>query len=103
MSKLTRCPLTLPVLPLTNSGTSGFFFWGIMLDPVQKLSEISIKLKNGLDHITNSSDHLERWVIKSDEFALNSIKKSLSDTASIEFSMTPSKSNNLATNLLSIG
>ena len=67
-----------------------------MLDPVQKLSEISIKLKNGLDHITNSSDHLERWVIKIDAIALNSIKKTISDTASIAFSITTSKFHNLA-------
>jgi hypothetical protein len=58
-----------------------------MLDPVQKLSEISINSKNGLDHIINSSDHLDKCVIKRDALALNSIKKSLSDTASIEFAV----------------
>ncbi|OPZ61284.1 MAG: hypothetical protein BWY88_00308 [Synergistetes bacterium ADurb.Bin520] len=34
----TRCPTNCPALPRMSSNTSGFFFWGIMLDPVQKAS-----------------------------------------------------------------
>ena len=30
-----RLPYTLPVLPLISSAISGFFFWGMMLDPVE--------------------------------------------------------------------
>ena len=74
-----------------------------MLDPVQKPSDISTNLKNGLDHIINSSAHLDKCIIKIEAAALNSIRKSLSETASIEFCITPSKPSFLATKFLFIG
>ena len=34
VSRLMRSPYTRPVLPRTSSATSGFFFWGMMDEPV---------------------------------------------------------------------
>ena len=34
-------PITAPDFPLINSGTSGFFFCGIIDDPVQNASSMS--------------------------------------------------------------
>ena len=33
--RAVRSPYTRPVLPRISSATSGFFFWGIMLEPVE--------------------------------------------------------------------
>jgi hypothetical protein len=38
VSRLIRWPLTRPLLPRTSSGTSGFFFCGMIEEPVQKRS-----------------------------------------------------------------
>ncbi|SKO72087.1 Uncharacterised protein [Mycobacteroides abscessus subsp. massiliense] len=48
--------MTRPDLLRTSSGTSGFFFCGMMDEPVQKRSAMSIKPKRGLIHKINSSD-----------------------------------------------
>ena len=34
VSRVIREPYTRPVLPRTSSATSGFFFWGMMEEPV---------------------------------------------------------------------
>ena len=98
-----RFPYILPVLPRTSSATSGFFFWGIMLLPVQKASGSSINPNSLVDHIMSSSLILEKCIIIIDEAARNSITKSLSDTASRLLLVTLSKPSCLATYPLSIG
>ena len=35
VSRENREPYTRPVLPRTSSATSGFFFWGMMDEPVE--------------------------------------------------------------------
>src|SRR5208337_210604 len=55
-----RFPYTRPVLPRINSGTSGFFFWGMMLEPVQNASLISMKANSGLDQVIAVCDRVHR-------------------------------------------
>ena len=96
-------PLARPVLPRASSGTSGFFFCGMMEEPVQKRSAISIKPTRGLIQIINSSDIREICVITREAAAQNSIAKSRSDTASSELWQTSSKPKVAATRWRSIG
>ena len=39
LERLKKFPANLPILPLTNSAESGFFFWGIIELPVEKSSD----------------------------------------------------------------
>ena len=78
-------------MPRTSSGTSGFFFCGMIELPVQKRSGRSMKLNWALVHSTSSSLMRDRWVTHSAARAQNSIAKSRSLTASREFSQTSSK------------
>ncbi len=91
VSSATRSPWTRPTFPRTSSGTSGFFFWGMIEEPVQKRSGRSMKPKRSDDHSTSSSEKRERWVIASAAQPVNSMAKSLSLTASSEFSAGRSK------------
>ena len=101
--RLISCPYTRPVLPRASSGTSGFFFCGMIEEPVQKRSAIWMKPTRGLIHITSSSDRRLMCIIKSAQAEVNSMAKSRSETASSEFSQTPSKPSSAATNSRSIG
>jgi len=79
--------VTLPVLPRAKlGGTVGFFFCGMIEEPVQKRSAAFTKPNRGLVHRISSSDRRDRWTIASAAQAQNSIAKSRSDTASMEFS-----------------
>ena len=75
----------------------------MMDEPVQNLSAISTNPNIGLDHMMSSSENLDKWVMSKDATKVNSIAKSLSETASIEFSHKPSNLSFLATLFLSIG
>ena len=75
----------------------------MMDDPVQNPSAISTNPNMGLDHMMSSSENLDKWVISKDAAKVNSIAKSLSETASSEFSQTPSNFSFLATLFLSMG
>ncbi len=83
--------MTRPVLPRASSGTSGFFFCGMIDEPVQKRSAMSMKPTRGLIQITSSSDMRETCVMISAAAAQNSMAKSRSDTASSELWQTSSK------------
>src|SRR5699024_12218197 len=83
-------------LPRTSSGTSGFFFCGMIELPVQKRSGKLIKLNYALVHNTSSSLMRERCVMVSAARAQNSMAKSRSLTASREFSQMPAKPNSSA-------
>jgi hypothetical protein len=60
-----RLPLTRPVLPRISSGTSGFFFCGMIDEPVQKRSARSTNAKRGFIQMMISSQKRERCVITS--------------------------------------
>ena len=98
-----RWPYIRPVLPRTSSGTSGFFFCGIILEPVQKLSPKSTKSNCAELHNTSSSEKRERCIMISEQAETNSIAKSRSLTPSNEFSHSPSKPSSRAVNSRSIG
>ena len=55
--------MTRPLLPRTSSGTSGFFFCGMIELPVQKRSASVTKPKRGLVHSTSSSAKRDRCII----------------------------------------
>ena len=58
-----KLPNDMPVLPLKYSRGSGFFFCGIIDDPVTILSFRFINLKASEFHIINSSAILEMWTL----------------------------------------
>ena len=41
-SSAIKSPNTRPLLPRISSAMSGFFFWGMMLEPVEKASSSSM-------------------------------------------------------------
>ena len=86
--------MTRPVLPRSSSGTSGFFFCGMIDEPVHQASARLMKPNCADDHSTSSSDMREKCVIRTAAAATNSIAKSRSLTASSEFSAGRSKPSN---------
>src|SRR5207253_962675 len=59
VSRATSAPYTRPVLPRISSGTSGFFFCGMIEEPVQNRSASWTKAKRGFDQITSvAREHL---------------------------------------------
>src|SRR5437899_2960170 len=55
VNRPTRWPLTRPVLPRTSSAASGFFFCGMIEEPVEKESESRTKPNCGVDQMMISS------------------------------------------------
>ena len=80
-------PKIRPIFALTNSAASGFFFWGIIEEPVENLSDNSINLNCAEDHITSSSANRLKCIAQIEEEAKNSKAKSRSLTASREFAV----------------
>ena len=103
MISAIRWPTTRPVLPRASSGTSGFFFCGMIDEPVVKRSAIWMKAKFWL--IQRISSSLMRLMCTMHRLAaaLNSIAKSRSLTASRLFWHTPSMFSVLATSSRSSG
>src|SRR3569833_795746 len=91
-----KSPLTRPVLPRTSSGTSGFFFCGMMDEPVQKRSGRWMKSNCAEDHRINSSEKRERFVSSSAAAAQNSNAKTQTHTATSENTATTTKPKNCA-------
>merc|ERR1711965_648911 len=79
-----KFPNVNPDLPLRYSRRSGFFFWGIIDDPVTILSERLIKLKPSELQIISSSAILEICIEQTEILYKKSKTKSLSETVSIE-------------------
>ena len=79
-----KFPYIEPVLPLRYSSKSGFFFCGIIEDPVTTLSDKFIKLKPSELHIINSSAILDMCIEHTEALYKKSRTKSLSETVSIE-------------------
>ena len=103
VSSATRWPFTRPVLPRISSGTSGIFLLrhdrGAGAEAVGEIDEAEARAhpQDQLFAEARQVRHHERRA------AQNSIAKSRSDTASSEFSHTPSKPSSFATIWRSIG
>ncbi|OPY27364.1 MAG: hypothetical protein A4E31_01181 [Methanomassiliicoccales archaeon PtaU1.Bin030] len=99
---LTRSPKAAPARPRVSSATSGFFFWGIMLLPVEYASAISKKPNSGEDQYTSSSHKDERCTAVRAAAKRYSATKSRSDTPSMELAHGASKPSSCAVYVLSI-
>ena len=83
--------MTRALLPRTSSATSGFFFCGMIDEPVQYASPNSMKSNCADIQRINSSLMRDRCTMSNAAAAMNSIQKSRSLTASMEFSQIASK------------
>ena len=90
-------------MPRTSSGTSGFFFCGMIEEPVQKRSGRSMKSNWALVHSTSSSLIRDRCISRMLAKDVNSMAKSRSLTASRLFSAGRSKPNSSAVTWRSMG
>ncbi|MOA03443.1 hypothetical protein D3C78_1229500 [compost metagenome] len=80
----TSEPLMRPVLARTSSAASGFFFCGMIDEPVEKASDRRMKPNCGVDQITISSARRDRCVAQIEAIDRNSSAKSRSETVSME-------------------
>jgi len=72
-----------------SSAMSGFFFWGMMDEPVAKLSDRAMK-RNSDEHQRMISSAIRlKCIIRMERSAESSSTKSRSDTPSSEFSVAP--------------
>src|SRR3989339_3018 len=78
----TRPPYTRAHFARRSSRASGFFFCGIMLEPVQRDSSMSKKPNSSVHHKIHSSASLDTCMASMDRHEANSIQKSLSPVAS---------------------
>src|SRR3954466_444478 len=91
VSRPVRLPTKRPDLPRASSAMSGFFFCGMIDDPVAQASS-SRAQPNSVDvQSTTSSPSRERWTPISAAAKQNSAAKSRSLTPSIELSEARSK------------
>ena len=97
--EVVRKILAAPVSPTRGEGSMK----GQMLEPVVKRSAICMKPKFWLIQMMSSSLKRLMCTMHKEAAAVNSMAKSLSETASKEFSHTPSNLSFLATLFLSIG
>ena len=74
VSNVILSPKTLPLLPRTSSAISGFFFCGIIDEPVENASSSSMNLNSQLHHIMISSENLERCTIIIERTDANSMQ-----------------------------
>ena len=95
-SKVVRFPMKRPALPLANSAISGFFFCGMMDEPVEKASSKVTQPNSWVFQIVNSSPIRERWIPNMAKIKSASATKSLSLTASMLFLVTPAKARSAA-------
>ena len=58
----TRCAATRGALARSSSAASGFFFWGMIDEPLDHASGISTKPNSSVDQITSSQPRRERCV-----------------------------------------
>ena len=74
VKSVIRSPYTRPVLPRISSQTSGFFFWGMMEEPVEKASSSSTNLNSQEHQAMISSDSREICIIKIDSALVSSMQ-----------------------------
>ena len=79
-----------------SSVTSGFFFWGMMEEPVVKASSSSTKRNSQLHQRMTSSDRRERCIMQVAMAAQSSMQKSRSETPSMELWQGAAKPSSLA-------
>ena len=91
VSSPIRSPYTRPVLPRTSSVMSGFFFWGMMDEPVENWSARVTKRNSQLHHRQISSEKRDRCIISMDRSESSSSAKSRSETPSRLFRLMPLK------------
>ena len=82
---------------------SGFFFCGMMLEPVVYASSSSTNLNSHDAHRMTSSARRDRCIIKIEQALRISRQKSRSDTPSRLLSVMPSKPRSLAADARSVG
>ena len=92
-----RWPTTRGALARRSSAASGFFFWGMIDDPLDHASGSSTKPNSSLDQSTSSAPRRERCVAHVAAAARKSRTKSRLATASIEFGATCAKPSSSAT------
>ena len=97
VSRPVRPPISRPALPRASSATSGFFFCGMIEDPVAYASSISAQPNSCEVHSTISSPSRDRCTPSRAATKQNSAAKSRSLTASIEFGAAASKPSSAAT------
>ena len=98
-----RSPNTRPLLPRISSVISGFFFCGMMLEPVENASSSSMNLNSHEHQRMISSENLERCTIASEIAAAISAQKSRSATPSRLLRLTPEKPSSFAVKSRSSG
>ena len=82
---------------------SGFFFWGMMDEPVVKPSSSSTKRNSQLLHRISSSEKRDRCIISTAQAERNSTQKSRSDTPSMLLRATEEKPSCWASHTRSMG
>ena len=55
-------PITRPAWPRTSSAAAGFFFCGMIEEPVERLSGMRTKPKGWLAQMISSSAKRDRWI-----------------------------------------
>ena len=91
MKSATIAPRMRPILARISSAASGFFFCGMIEEPVEKASESVTKRNWTVDQITSSSASRLRCMAQMLAEERNSSAKSRSLTASSEFAAGRSK------------
>ena len=89
--------MSRPALPRASSAMSGFFFCGMIEEPVAKASSSSTQPNSGEVHSTTSSPSRDRCTPISAATNRNSAAKSRSETASIELAAAAVKPSSWAT------
>ncbi len=91
MVRLVKPPITRPTLARISSAASGFFFCGMIDEPVVKASDSLMKLNCGVVHRTISSARRDRCVAQIVAADRASRAKSRAETLSRELAIGPSK------------
>ena len=102
-SSAIKSPNTRPLLPRMSSAMSGFFFWGMMLEPVEKASSSSINWNSQEHHSTSSSQKRDRCTMMREAPKAISAQKSRSETPSRLFWLIWEKPSSFAVMVLSKG
>ncbi len=95
-SNPVRWPISRPALPRASSATSGFFFCGMIDEPVEYASSSAAQPNSREAHRQTSSPIRERWTPIIAAAKRNSAAKSRSDTASMELAIAPSNPSSAA-------
>ena len=98
-----RSPNTRPLLPRISSVMSGFFFCGMMLEPVENASSSSMNLNSHEHQRMISSEKRERCTIAMETAAAISAQKSRSATPSRLLRLTAEKPSSFAVRSRSSG